>query len=167
MTIDEAVRSFVKMQQRKDVDGIDNLLREYPALLADRATQAELTIRAAMFDETPELIHILYRHGVPLDISPDNDPIQRPLYAAASTERWATMRWLIEHGAEVNWEVPGKQPYCVPMATVIRSGQLDIVKLLVEAGAFMNVLDRRGRTPLDWAVAYGQAEIAEFLSTRR
>lgn len=123
-------------------------------------------IDAAMHYPTPEMIAILHEFGVPLDTVHIGNPIDRPLYAAASAERWATMRWLIEHGAEVNWEVPGRVPYCVPMATVIRSGHLETVKLLTDAGAYLNAKDRRDRTPLDWAIAYGQTEIAEFFKSR-
>jgi hypothetical protein len=52
------------------------------------------------------------------------------------------------------------------LAEAIRSRKLEIVKLLVEAGAILNVCDRTGRTPLDWAGGPDNKKIANYLRSK-
>src|SRR5207245_1398080 len=87
-----------------------------------------------------------------------------PIGAAASAGHCDTVRWMVEHGAELNYESPDREPVCFPLATAIRAGQLDMVKFLVEHGAALDVCDRRHLTPLAWAG--GQKEIADYLRSK-
>jgi Suppressor of fused protein (SUFU) len=163
----EQRRAFVKLHEANDLEGIRNLLRDNPDYLRDRNSSADMLDAAAGYhsDNIP-LLSLLHEFGISLDITRTDDPIGRALYSAACLSRWENVRWLIEHGAKVNWEGSDWAVRCVPLSTVIRSGRLDIVQLLVEAGAKLDVCDRTMRTPLTWAIDYKQHEIAEYLRTK-
>ena len=45
-------------------------------------------------------------------------------------------------------------------------GYLEIVKLLIDSGAYVNVKDKRGRTALRYALENGRSEVAEFLKSK-
>lgn len=77
-----------------------------------------------------------------------------------------TVRWLIEHGSDINYGWHGDQDYCVPLGIAIMEGHFEIVQLLVEAGGYLNVVDRTNRTPLTWALDYGQDEVAAYLRSK-
>ncbi|MEZ6141979.1 MAG: suppressor of fused domain protein [Zavarzinella sp.] len=77
------------------------------------------------------------------------------------------IKLLIEHGAEVNYlSDPNFPKYCVSIATCIHTDNIFGVKLLVEAGAYLDVCDLTNRTPLQWAIDYGRTEIAYYLRSK-
>ena len=157
---------FTELRHQSDYAGIRQLLTENPEYFNDPKCRADMMLYAAMYNSTPDLVALLHELGVDLNICRPDDPIDRPLYTAANTDHWETVRWLVEHGAEINYEVGNREPRCVALGTVIRAGRLDIVKLLVEAGAVLDVCDRRNKTPLAWAIDYGQTEIADYLRSQ-
>lgn len=162
----EQRRAFTKLMNADDLPGIRRLLHDNPDYLADSECRAEMMLCAALSFPGPRLVALLHELGIPLDISSPRNPMDRPLASAACTGKYMTVWWLVEHGAEVNWEEPGRFPYCVPLAIVIREDHLPTVRVLVEAGARLDVCDRTGRTPLSWALASGRKEIAEYLRSR-
>ena len=97
-----------------------------------------------------EALTVLLDAGVPVDIV--NNPAHTPLYMACdSFEREAAesvtevVRLLLQRGATVN---PGPQPACSPLHAAARMGKVDVVDLLLAAGAEVDVRDRQGMTPL-------------------
>ena len=162
----DLMREYTRYMEAKDLPAIRRLLSEHPELLNDPECAAIMMIDAARHYESPELLALLHEFGVSLDISEVDNPITRPLNTAAYLERWENVRWLVEHGAELNWEEPPDEPRCPALPPAIQAGRLDIVKLLVEAGARLDVCDRTNRTPLQWAIESRQTEIAEYLRSR-
>ncbi|AMV24067.1 Suppressor of fused protein (SUFU) [Gemmata sp. SH-PL17] len=157
---------FFDMLWQRDDAGIRQLLINNPAFLNDPECRADLMIAASTRREESHLVELLFGVGVELDISPPNNPINRPVNAAASTNRWLILEWLVKHGAHINYEVEGREPHCFPLAPAILAGRLDVVQLLVEAGAVLDVCDRANNTPLSWAIAYGKTEIADYLRSK-
>ena len=88
------------------------------------------------------------------------------------------LRWLIPIGADLNAPSAGLYSHGTPLHHAVSSGSLEAVKVLVEAGANVNVKDTAwGGTPLGWAQHYlgeGQAvhpdkqyaDIAAYLRAR-
>ena len=67
---------------------------------------------------------------------------------------------LLEQGANID-------AYAVetwtPLTAAAASGRLEIVKVLIAAGAKINKPDRGGNTALSWAAFHGHIEILQFL----
>lgn len=164
--IPQSYHRFRGMADRGDWIALRHWLNEEPEILHHPKWMGQILHDAAMHQHSPTLVALLYEMGVDLNIAQLESPMTRPVSVAANIERWDTLRWLVEHGAEINYEVGGREPYCVPLGTIIRSGRLDMVKLLVEAGAILDVCDRRNLTPLGWAIQYGQTEIADYLRSK-
>lgn len=53
---------------------------------------------------------------------------------------------------------------CTPLIVAVRKGHLEIVELLVEHGADVNLADRVGMTPLSWAEGLKRDDIAAILN---
>ena len=166
MDLQSLWNDFHKCFNADDLPGIRRLCLDHPEFLGDPKCRADAMLFAALSFPGPRLVALLHELGVSVDICEMENPMRRPLSAATVTEKLYTVWWLVDHGAEVNWEVPGRVPYCVPLAGAIRDDRLDIVRVLVEAGGRLDVCDRTGRTPLSWAIAMGHKDIADYLRSR-
>ena len=71
------------------------------------------------------------------------------LAASVDCEDLRIMQLLIEHGADVNF-IP---PDCMPVLNwAVEQGRADVIRLLAENGANMNIQDNMGNTPLHIAL---------------
>ena len=78
------------------------------------------------------------------------------------------VRLLLDTGAEPDRYNPdGFHAHSTPLHQAVWGRHLDVVKLLVEHGARLDLRDRiYDGTPLDWAVYGDRSEIAEYLRDR-
>jgi hypothetical protein len=161
----ELQQRFYVLLREQGIAGVARLLDEHPELVSTAECAAHNMHHAAMAGNTT-LVALLVEKGVDVNI-PESPawPIP-PLYSAVSLDQVDTARWLIEHGSVVNYEWNGKEPWCMPLVSAIRHGPLEMVRLLVEAGGQLNVLDRRNMTPLSWAIALGRDEVAAYLRSK-
>jgi hypothetical protein len=89
---------------------------------------------------------------------PDVDPIGlTPLHRAANRGDLATVKALLEKGADVNARGLAKQ---TPLHLAVTK---EIAQLLISKGAQIEARDRYGRTPLFWAAGAGRKDVAEAL----
>lgn len=85
----------------------------------------------------------------------------RMLYESSVTGNVADFKKAIEHGADVNSKnSEGQTPLCL-----VSKCRIDLVKLLVEKGADVNLQSDDEISPLHWAVEYDNEEIVEYLLT--
>ena len=72
---------------------------------------------------------------------------------------------LLDAGDDPNrFNPPGTHAHTPPIHQAVAAGHLDVVKLLVERGARLDIRDTSyDSTPLGWANHCGQPEIAAFL----
>lgn len=87
-----------------------------------------------------------------------------PLTVAVEAQNFNTVVSFIAHGAKVNQ--PGTVWGAMPLHVASKRGSLNIVKLLVDAGADVNTLDRSKSTPLIVACGAGNLEVAKYLLRR-
>src|SRR5579872_1778604 len=111
----------------------------------------------------PDILNILVQHKVKLE---KRDPLQRTaLSVAAGRIKKNAVNCLIEHKAEIN---DSKNPAlcCVIDSCVPRPEEkdiLEIVKILLEKGANVNLQDEDDRTALMYASKQGYPSIIELL----
>ncbi|MCG8340575.1 MAG: ankyrin repeat domain-containing protein [Cytophagales bacterium] len=86
-----------------------------------------------------------------------------PLHAAASSGHQAVVKYLTEHGAEINAkDIDG----VTPLSRAAGSGHQAIVEYFLSQRAEINAKDNDGKTLLHWAARYGQKAIVEYLQSR-
>jgi len=158
-------RRFYALFEDSDSQAISDLLDDFPQMLLDVECASDFMHSAAMMGRT-DLVALLHARGVDVNIRHTEQVPEIPLTTAAGSDRAETVKWLIEHGSRINHEWGGFQPICRALASAVRNGNLEISKMLVEADAVLDVLDRTGRTPLTWAHEYGQKEIADYLRSK-
>ncbi|TZF85003.1 hypothetical protein FW774_08540 [Pedobacter sp. BS3] len=85
-----------------------------------------------------------------------------PLGLAAYFEHEEIARYLLLKGAEVN--LPSDNGFNVfPIHSAVAANNADITKILIEAGAEVNVMQKSGITPLHSAAANGNIDILVLL----
>ncbi|MFH2138196.1 MAG: ankyrin repeat domain-containing protein [Candidatus Omnitrophota bacterium] len=114
-----------------------------------------------------EMVKFLIDKGANLNIGDGMN--YTPLHGAlCKNEEYATkyVKMLLDKGGvDVNVQtIPEKHS---PLMFAADSGYLEIVKLLVDKGADVNLKDSSGKTALDRARKSGENEVAEFLLLQR
>ena len=82
------------------------------------------------------------------------------LAGAVSYSRWDSVKMLVEHGADVNINIP---IYRTALQAASHHGQVEIVKLLLEHGANVNSGSVSSGYSLQEAAHHGQAETVKLL----
>lgn len=101
---------------------------------------------------------------------PASDPESRHVALALAAQHGHTevARLLLDAGEDPNRYNPeGFHSHSTPLHQAVGSNHLDVVKLLVERGARLDIQDTLYQgTPLDWANYGGRTEIADYLRAR-
>ena len=128
----------------QELEAVDQLLA--------RGATLTLTVAAALGRE------------IPLDDA-DAHEKQLALTAAAFYGNARAVGRLVEAGADVKAFSPdGFHAHATPLHQAVFADSLDSVRILVEAGAPLDVEDRAHHgTPLGWAEYLGHPEIASYL----
>ena len=74
-----------------------------------------------------------------------------------------TVRWLVAHGARVNFGFKDEPLYCYPLMQAMKNNDLEMVELMVSTGKTSTCLGKFNRTPLSWAIDFGRTKIADYL----
>ena len=84
---------------------------------------------------------------------------------AAGSNRLAAVRLMLDLGFDPD---TGDSTPTAPLHQAAFHGHLEMVKLLIDGGARLDVRDaHHAGTPLEWAVVAGQAEVEAYLASRR
>jgi serine/threonine protein kinase len=115
---------------------------------------------------------LLLKHGANPNAQEKGESI---LYKAAVTDRnLALVQLLVEYGADVNQRAySGRQfpnsdkPMRAPLLSIVLDrGELDTVRVLIDAGANINAESDSGETPLDVAVHLHSRDMVELLISK-
>ncbi|KAJ3335115.1 hypothetical protein HDU83_000620, partial [Entophlyctis luteolus] len=85
---------------------------------------------------------------------------QTPLYIASKHGQFEVVKWLVDHGANVNTENVNKW---APLHIASSIGHLEVVKWLVDHGANVNAEEVTKATPLHIASQNGHLEVVKWL----
>lgn len=153
------------------------LLRQHGAVAKSLDPGLSL-MRAAALGDT-EMLTRLIAEGVDVNPVPPSNSAFTPLMTAAVNRRMSAVKLLLANGARVNAATPVDKAPRVKHGPIDRGGQtalhvvapygpIEMVKVLLEAGADVNAKDIQGMTPLMMAVAsdYQDPEIVRMLLAR-
>jgi ankyrin repeat protein len=154
-------------------------------LLCDYGADPDGALDAALGHGEFEAAHALIRRGAHDGLAAAaatgrTEDVRRMLAAADAADRHRALAWaaqygyvdvvrlLLDAGEDPNrFNPPGAHSHSTPLHQAAWAGHAEVVRLLVERGARLDVEDVRFQgTPLNWAEHAGRAEIAEFLRAR-
>jgi uncharacterized protein len=168
-----------------DKAGLEALLSAEPGLLEFAAPNGSSVMLLAAYYGHPELAEIFVRHGAKPDVFEasalgDLETVRKvvsgdralvnafaadgfyPLGLAAFFGHRAIVEFLLKNGADVSLSARNAQKVTALHGAVARR-DLEIVKMLLEAGADPNARQERGFAPLHDAAANGSEPLVELL----
>jgi ankyrin repeat protein len=168
-----------------DKAGVDALLRAEPGLLRFTAPNGSSVMLLAAYYGHGALAEVFARHGAKQDVFEasalgDLETVRKlvggdrglvnafaadgfyPLGLAAFFGHRAIVEFLLENGADVKTAARNAQKVTALHGAVARR-DVEIVKMLLEAGADPNARQERGFAPLHDAAANGHAALVELL----
>jgi ankyrin repeat protein len=95
----------------------------------------------------------------------DADDRHRALALAAQLGHEEIVQLLLDAGEDPNRYNPANlHPHSTPLHQAVAAGHAAVVRLLVERGAALDILDTTWQgTPLGWAIYLGQTEIEKYI----
>jgi ankyrin repeat protein len=89
------------------------------------------------------------------------------LHLAVSKRNTDTIRWLLEHGVDVNAKRQMWDCNHAALHMTVESGAMDIARLLLDSGADPNIRDDKFcATALGWAEFFGRSDFAELIRAK-
>eukprot|EP00913_Durusdinium_trenchii_P035301 g33031.t1 len=148
-----------------ELDLFRAFIQEHPQYLFDDDGVHVWMSKAAHHGDIAKM-ELLVELGVDVNITkyPTDDPDTEPegaIQQAADFGHLEAVRWLLDHGAEINFEFKGERR-CWPLVGAATRGHLEIVKLLVERGADLEAR-MGGVYALSQAETYGRFEVRDYL----
>lgn len=116
---------------------------------------------SAAVDNHLEVISTVVDLGIDVNLPESENRPEGVIGEASGNGSLEVVKWLLEHGAKLNYEVKGTTR-CLPLSAAITSGHLDIVKLLIAYGAAFNAV-WKGESALSLAILHNQTTIATYL----
>lgn len=91
------------------------------------------------------------------------DAVDGILLTAIGKKDLSTVKWAVQNGARLSYP---KKPrsFGPPLADAVQTGDISIVKYLLEKGAPVNQVNRYGKTPKEIASGMGYSEILKLLN---
>ncbi|KAL9616184.1 MAG: hypothetical protein Q9160_008915 [Pyrenula sp. 1 TL-2023] len=160
----------------RDIDGFTPFLcaikeghEEVWRFLATKAADIHVTTTKSHFNachmdaalRDTKTLRWLLDHGV--DGDKPNDGGFTPLYHAAFEDVERALEILLEYGADINMQIDNQNGISVAHWAAWNN-QVEVLQWLSDAEAFMNTLDRWGRTPFLVAIEQGHIGSVKFLA---
>ena len=125
-------------------DLVESLIMKDPDQVNGRGGCLFAPLPAALFKGHFRVANLLHSYGAVVDI-PD-DAKCTPLYRASYYGQVDIMRWLLDHGADVN--APTQPPRYTPLFGAACELHLEAVQILLEHNANIKFQNDKGDTPL-------------------
>ncbi|KAJ8107201.1 hypothetical protein OPT61_g9028 [Boeremia exigua] len=130
-----------------------------------RFSQLMLPVETAVRSQAIQTLEVLLEYGWDINapLSPWEPP---PFWIPIATSNRKLIDWFLRHGANPNARCDSDY---TPMSEAMLSahiGELELVKLLLEAGADPRKLDTQNKRPIFWAKMYGYEEVALVLAQK-
>ena len=143
---------------RRDAERAEAMLARDPALVHARNRLGKTPLHYAVTYGVPEFIDLLVEHGA--DVNAADNTGLTPLHVAATLGRVSEARQLIDYHADPDAR---DQFGDTPMHLAALHGNLRLVKLLAEAGAGAETMNREDQCPADLARKNRREEVLDYL----
>jgi ankyrin repeat protein len=143
-----------------DADRVRTLLAADPSLLQAFTPDGFPPAGLAIFFRHPDLARELIERGADIHAASRNAQRVAPVHAAASVGDTASMRLLLERGADPNAR---QHAGYAPLHATAANGDRASSELLLAHGADPQAKTDDGKTSADFAAERGHGEIAEWL----
>jgi ankyrin repeat protein len=139
--------------------GAMKILDRDPSVLNAYSDDGFPPLGLAIFFGHPELAKALIDRGADINAAAKNPQRVAPVHAAATVRDRATMRLLLEHGADPNAR---QQIGFTPFHSAASRGDIEMAKLLIEFGADASARTEDGKNAIDIAEKYAQPAFAQW-----
>ena len=143
-----------------DGERVRSLLAANPSLLLDFTPDGFTPAGLAIFFRHPDLARELIERGADIHAAARNAQRVAPVHAAASVGDMASMRLLLERGADPNAR---QHLGYAPLHAAAANGDRATAELLVAHGANPKAATDDGKTPADFATERSHNDLAEWL----
>lgn len=150
--------SFPEACAMGDAEAVKLLDRD-PPLLNAYSEDGYPSLGLAVFFRHPELARTLIERGADVNAAAKNPQRVAPVHAAATVQDRATMRLLLERGADPNAR---QQMGFTPFHSAASRGDVEMAKLLMEFRADPHARTDDGKNAIDIAEKYGQPAFAKW-----
>lgn len=166
--VNKARRELTEKLRAGDVEGVRRIVTEHPYFRTPGCFDfgsGETILHVAAGHDNPAMLQMLVELGMDVN-TPMHSLGYGPISSAAAFDANNAARWLLERGAKVNTIRDG-EACCDALATAVRHGNMELVKLIVDHGGNINAhWGDPPMTPLSFAIAYGQEEVEKYLRSR-
>jgi uncharacterized protein len=135
------------------------LLDRDPSLLNAFSDDGYPPLGLAIFFRPPELARQLIERGADVNAAAKNPQRVAPVHAAATVQDRATMRLLLQRGADPNAR---QEQGFTPLHSAASRGDVEMAKVLIEFGADPNARTDDEKNAVDIAEKYAQPEFAQW-----
>jgi ankyrin repeat protein len=152
--------SFAEACALGDLERVEQQLATDPEALHVLSSDGYPPLGLAIFFHHPDVARLLIERGADVNTPAANAQRVAPVHAAAAACDHATMRLLLDGGADPNAH---QQLDYTPMHGAASRGDVEMAKLLLEHGADRHPKATDGQTPADVARGHGHVEFADWI----
>jgi uncharacterized protein len=152
--------SFAEACALGDIERVEQQLATDPDTLHVLSSDGYPPLGLAIFFHHPDVARLLIERGANVNTPAANAQRVAPVHAAAAACDHATMRLLLDGGADPNAH---QQLDYTPMHSAASRGDVEMAKLLLQHGADRHPKATDGQTPADVARGHGHTEFADWI----
>jgi len=151
-------QSVFESAEAGDASAVRELLAAQPDLVAQTDSRGRTPLHVAAAHGHLEVCAVLAEAGADVNVADEDG--ETPLHSAIRRNRLAVARFLLERGADTEGRnVRGRTPL---LLVARETGNIEMARLLVGAGADVNATSRYNETPLDLAAWRGFRGLANL-----
>src|SRR5512136_3340828 len=145
--------------RRGDVAAVRAMVEKTPELVTARDDQGQALLHYAAYGQDPALVDFLIDKGAKVDLA--SAQTKTPLHIAAINDRREVVAALLKRGASL--EIRDDYGRTALILCARERGQAATARVLIDAGADINAVDKFGSSALELATWRGKAEFIDLL----